>query len=126
MTAIQPVQTSHAPAAMGPYSQAVKVGGFLFCSGQLGIVPATGQLAEGVEAQTRQALENLSRVLKAAGTDMSRVVKTTIFLLNLADFQLVNQIYGAFFVQPFPARSTVQVSALPKNALVEIEAIAIP
>jgi 2-iminobutanoate/2-iminopropanoate deaminase len=96
----------------------------VFVSGQLGIDPASGNLLEGVEAQARQALRNLSAVLEAAGTDLSSVVKTTVFLKDIADFALVNGVYAEFFTQDFPARSAIQVAALPKGGLVEIEAIA--
>lgn len=119
------VATQAAPAALGPYSQAVKTAQLVFASGQLGIDPATGQLREGVEAQTRQVLANLEAVLAAAGASMANVVKTTIFLQNLGDFATVNAIYGAAFPAPPPARSTVQVAALPLGGLVEIEAIAV-
>jgi len=118
------IQTSAAPAALGPYSQAVRVGHFVFTSGQLGIDPQTGKLAVGISAQAAQVMANLSAVLQAAGTDMGSVVKTTIFLANMQDFATVNAIYGqAFSAQP-PARSTVQVAALPLGGLVEIEMIA--
>ena len=119
------VRTDKAPAAIGPYSQAVKAEGFVFASGQLGIDPDTGKLADGVEAQTRQALLNLSAVFEAAGTNLDNVVKTTIFLADIADFPKVNAVYGEFFGSSLPARATVQAAALPLGALVEIEAIAI-
>ena len=119
------VQTSKAPAAIGPYSQAVKAGGFVFCSGQIPLDPATGKLVEGdVEVQTRQVLQNLEAVLTEAGADWSLVVKTTIFLADLADFAKVNAIYGEKFPEAPPARATVQVAALPMGVRVEIEAIA--
>ncbi len=118
------VKTDKAPAAIGPYSQGVKSNGFVFASGQLGIDPATGKLADGVEAQTRQALSNLSAVLEAAGASLESVVKTTIFLADISDFPVVNGVYGEFFGESLPARATVQVAALPLGALVEIEAIA--
>jgi 2-iminobutanoate/2-iminopropanoate deaminase len=118
------VATSSAPAAMGPYSQAIEADGFVFCSGQLGMDPATGKLADGIGAQAEQALTNLGAVLAAAGLSATDVVKTTIFLADLADFGTVNTIYGRHFPTPCPARSTVQVAALPAKALVEIEAIA--
>ncbi len=118
------VRTDRAPAAIGPYSQAVKAGGFVFASGQLGIDPSTGKLVDDVEAQTRQALLNLSAVFEAAGTNLDNVVKTTIFLADIADFPKVNGVYGEFFGSSLPARATVQVAALPLGALVEIEAIA--
>ncbi len=118
------VKTASAPAALGPYSQAVKTDNYLFCSGQMGIDPATGNLVEGVTAQTRQTLANLKAVLEAGGTSFDRVVKTTIFLTNMADFATVNEIYAPCFSGTLPARSTVQVAALPKGGLVEIEMIA--
>lgn len=117
------ISTSDAPAAIGPYSQAIRAGSFLFASGQLGLDPATGDLREGVEAQTRQALANMQAVLAAAGAQVERVVKTTIFLADMADFAVVNQIYGEVFGHEPPARSTVQVAALPKHGLIEIEMI---
>jgi 2-iminobutanoate/2-iminopropanoate deaminase len=119
------VATQAAPAALGPYSQAVKTARLVFASGQLGIDPATGKLCEGLEAQTRQVLANLEAVLAAAGARMADVVKTTIFLQDMRDFATVNGIYGAAFPAPPPARSTVQVAALPLGGLVEIEAIAV-
>ncbi|MDD2955667.1 MAG: RidA family protein [Oscillospiraceae bacterium] len=118
------ISTPKAPGAIGPYSQAVAAGA-VYTSGQLGIDPATGKLAEGVAAQTRQAMQNLSEVLKAAGADLDCVVKTTVFVKDLADFKTVNEIYGAYFTGSFPARSCVQVAALPMGGLVEIEAVAI-
>ena len=119
------VSTTHAPAAVGPYSQAIKTENFVFASGQLGLIPATGKLPEGIEAQTRQVLENLTAVLAEAGTTMDAVVKTTIFLVDMADFATVNGIYAEAFSGVPPARSTVQVAALPLAGLVEIEAIAL-
>jgi 2-iminobutanoate/2-iminopropanoate deaminase len=120
----QAVTTAAAPAAIGPYSQAIEIDGFLFCSGQLGLDPATGQLDEGVERQVERALTNLEAVLAAAGMTTADVVKTNIFLADLADFSTVNTVYARHMTDPAPARSTVQVAALPRNALVEIEAIA--
>ncbi len=120
----QIVNTSAAPAAIGPYSQAVLAGSYLFTSGQLGLDPATGKLAEGVEAQTEQAMANLAAVLAAAGVGFEEVVKTTIFLADLNDFQAVNAIYAKAFAAEPPARSTVQVAALPRSARVEIEMVA--
>jgi 2-iminobutanoate/2-iminopropanoate deaminase len=120
-----PIATPEAPAALGPYSQAVAAGGFLFCSGQLGLDPATGDFAGGdVEAQAARALTNLGNVLEAAGCTFDDVVKTTIFLADMADFAAVNAVYGRFVTDPPPARSTVQVAALPKGGRVEIEMIA--
>ncbi len=118
------INTSAAPAAIGPYSQAVRAGDFVFTSGQIGLEPETGKLVEGVEAQTRRVLANLHAVLAAAGASFEQVVKTTIFLVDMADFQVVNTLYGAEFVSEPPARSTVQVAALPRKALVEIEMVA--
>lgn len=119
------VSTPNAPAALGPYSQAVDTGSTVYCSGQLGLDPATGNLADGVQAQTHQALKNLQAVLNAAGLSLDNVVKTTVFVQDLADFGTVNEIYGTYFHGGFPARSCVQIAALPKNALVEIECIAV-
>lgn len=119
------VKTEKAPKAIGPYSMAVKAGPFVFTSGQLGLDPVTGNLAEGgVEAETRQALTNLSNILQAAGTTMSSVVKTTVFLRDINDFARMNAVYGEFFPENPPARSAFQVAALPKGAAVEIEAVA--
>ena len=118
------ISTSQAPAAIGPYSQAIRSGDLLFASGQLGLDPATGNLVDGIEAQARQALTNLQAVLAAAGAGIGDVVKTTIFLADMADFATVNAIYGELFRHEPPARSTVQVAALPKGGLVEIEVIA--
>lgn len=124
------MRTSHAPGAIGPYSQAVvvPVGGqrMVFCSGQIALDPATGQVIEGdVGAQTRQVLENLSAVLAAAGASFANVVKTTIFLADMADFATVNAIYGERFASEPPARSTVAAAGLPRNVRVEIDVIAV-
>lgn len=119
------VATAEAPAAVGPYSQAIAAGGFLFCSGQLGLDPATGDFAgPDVEAQAARALLNLGNVLEAAGCTFDDVVKTTVFLADMADFATMNGIYARFVTDPPPARSTVAVAALPKGGLVEIEAVA--
>jgi 2-iminobutanoate/2-iminopropanoate deaminase len=119
------VQTSGAPAAIGPYSQGVQACEFVFCSGQLGLDPATGEFAASdVQGQTRRALENLKAVLEAAGSDLAHVVKTTVFLADMADFKAMNEAYGAFFPGNPPARSTVAVRELPRGGLVEIEAVA--
>ena len=123
-TAAATAVRTHAPAAVGPYSQAIKTEQFVFASGQLGLIPATGKLPQGIEAQTRQVLANLTAVLAEAGTSMDAVVKTTIFLVDMADFATVNGIYAEAFSDVPPARSTVQVAALPLGGLVEIEAIA--
>jgi 2-iminobutanoate/2-iminopropanoate deaminase len=118
------IATAGAPAAIGPYSQAIAIDGLVFCSGQLGLDPATGVLVEGVEAQAERSMQNLTAVLEAAGLAMADVVKTTIFLADMGDFAAVNTVYGRFMPDPPPARSTVAVAALPKGGLVEIEAIA--
>ena len=118
------IHTVHAPAAIGPYSQAVLTGGLLLTSGQLGLDPKTGILPEGVEAQAAQALENIGAILAEAGYERTDVVKTTIFIRNMGDFAAVNRIYAGFFGDHKPARSCVEVSALPKGGLVEIEATA--
>ena len=118
------ISTSQAPAAIGPYSQAIRAGKFLFASGQLGLDPTTGNLQEGIEAQTRQALANLQAVLAEAGGSVENVVKTTIFLADMAHFATVNNLYAQVFQTEPPARSTVQVAALPKGGLVEIEIVA--
>lgn len=117
------VSTAEAPAAIGPYSQAVKTDTLVFCSGQLGIDPATGQLEVGLKAQAERVMKNLSAVAAAAGTSLERAVKTTIFLTTMDDFAAVNEIYGAYFKGDKPARSTVAVAGLPKGGLVEIEAV---
>jgi 2-iminobutanoate/2-iminopropanoate deaminase len=122
----QPVKTQAAPAAIGPYSQAIITDTLIFCSGQLGLDPASGKLVEGgIEAQTRQVMANLRAVLEAAGSSMPQIVKTTIFLADIGDFPKVNAVYGEVFADAPPARSTVQVAALPLGGLVEIEAIAL-
>ncbi|MFK5925781.1 MAG: RidA family protein [Desulfuromusa sp.] len=123
--ALTKIETAKAPAAIGPYSQAIKAGDFLYCSGQVPLVPGTAELVVGgIEAQTRQSLENLKYVLSEAGTDFNSVVKTTIYLADLGDFSVVNNIYAGFCGEVAPARATVQVAALPKGALVEIDAVA--
>jgi 2-iminobutanoate/2-iminopropanoate deaminase len=123
---MKPINTSNAPAAIGPYSQAIEHGGLVFCSGQIGLDPKTGRLVPGgIEAETRRALENLREVLAEAGLALGDIVKTTIFLADLSDFDVVNRIYGEHLSAPYPARSTVQAAALPRRARVEIEAIAI-
>jgi len=118
----QEVSAPGAPAAIGPYSQAIAIDGFIFCSGQLGMDPATGQLLDGIANQAERAMVNLEAVLAGAGASLADVVKTTIFLSDLANFSTVNDIYSKHVIAP--ARSTVQVAALPRGALVEIEAIA--
>jgi 2-iminobutanoate/2-iminopropanoate deaminase len=120
------ISTPLAPKAIGPYSQAVAVGEWVFCSGQIPLDPGTGELVSGgIEVQTRRVLENLRLVLAAAGTGLDRVVKTTVFLADLGDFAAMNQVYAEYLEGVSPARSTVQVAALPKGARVEIEAVAI-
>ena len=120
------VHTEKAPAAVGPYSQAVKAGGFVFTAGQIPLDPATGQLVSGdIRAQTRRALQNVQAVLEAAGTSLQQVVKTTVFMVDLGDFAAMNQVYAEFFPEGPPARSCVQAGALPKGAAVEIEAVAV-
>lgn len=120
----QTIHTNDAPAAIGPYSQAIRMGDTLYTSGQLGINPATGELAQGAEGQADQALKNLGAILNAAGMNYANVVKTTVFVKDLADFATVNAVYQRYFEGAFPARSCVQVAALPKGGLVEIECIA--
>ena len=120
----QAISSGGAPGAIGPYSQAIRSGDMVFCSGQLGLDPTTGELADGVDAQAERALRNLQSVLDAAGLSFDDVVKTTIFLADIGDFAAVNAIYAKFMPDPPPARSTVQVAALPKGGLVEVEAIA--
>jgi 2-iminobutanoate/2-iminopropanoate deaminase len=120
------VRTERAPRAIGPYSQAVVANGFVFCSGQIGFDPATGAMvAGGTAEQTEQVLKNLAAVLAAAGSDLSHVTKTTVFLADMDDFAAMNEVYQRHFKTDFPARSTVQVARLPRGALVEIEAIAL-
>lgn len=120
------ISTTKAPAAIGPYSQAIEANGFVYASGQLPIDPATGQFPEGgIKEQTRQSLTNAQNILKEAGTDLSHVVKTTVFLNDIANFASMNEVYAQFFTEPYPARSAVAVKDLPKGALVEIEVIAV-
>ncbi|HAL92775.1 MAG TPA: reactive intermediate/imine deaminase [Verrucomicrobia bacterium] len=121
---MKPIQTDQAPAAIGPYSQATSTGGFLFISGQLGLDPASGAMADGIEAQTRRALQNLVAILQAAGLGPQHVLKATVYVANMDDFALVNNLYAEVFAPPYPAREVVQAARLPKNALVEISAIA--
>lgn len=122
---IKSIYTDKAPKAVGPYSQAIEVGGLVFCAGQIGINPKTGELAVGIERQTNQVLKNLEAVLEEAGANKNSVVKTTIFLANMKDYGTVNELYGKFFAEHKPARSTVAVASLPKDALIEIEATAV-
>lgn len=119
------VKTDKAPAAIGPYSQAVRVGDFLYTSGQIGLDPVTGQLVEGgIEAQAERVMENLKAILEAAGMSFENVIKTQVFITNMGDFGKVNEVYGRYFKGNPPARSCVEVSALPRGALIEIELIA--
>jgi len=119
------IHTNNAPAAIGPYSQAIEVNGFVFASGQIPIDPATGDFVEGgIKEQTKQALTNASNILKEAGTDLSHVVKTTVYMADMGDFAAMNEIYAQFFNEPYPARSAVAVKALPKGTLVEVEVLA--
>lgn len=119
------IETKNAPGVIGPYSQAVQAGKFIFCSGQVGKDPKTNMFVDGgIAAQTKQILENLKHVLKAAGSDMTDVVKTTVYLKNVTDFSAMNEVYTTFFQKPYPARATVEVARLPQDALVEIECIA--
>ena len=120
------IHTDFAPAAIGPYSQAIQAGNTIYVSGQLPIDPATGAFAgEDIAAQTRQSLTNIKAILTEAGADMSNVVKTTVLLANMADFAAMNAVYAEFFTAPYPARAAFQAAALPKNALVEIECVAV-
>ena len=118
------IKTTKAPGAIGPYSQAIEVNGLVYTSGQIGIDPATGAIVEGVEAQAHQVCKNLTELLKAAGTSMDNVVKTTVFIKDMNDFGTVNGIYAQYFTEPYPARSCVEGARLPKDVLVEIEVIA--
>jgi 2-iminobutanoate/2-iminopropanoate deaminase len=121
----QPFSSDGAPKAIGPYSQAVRVGDLLFLSGQVPLDPATGQMIDGdISTQTRRVMDNLAAVLKSAGLSFAHVARTTIFLADMSDFAKVNEVYGSYFTEPFPARATVQVARLPKDARVEIDAIA--
>lgn len=122
---IKAVSTVNAPAAIGPYSQAIAAGDFVYLSGQLGVDPVSGNMENGVEAQAERAISNMKAILDEAGLDISRVVKTTVFLKDMGDFAAVNAIYAKHFKQPYPARSCVQVAELPKGGLVEIEAVCV-
>ena len=123
---IKSIHTDNAPAAIGPYSQAITDGHTVYVSGQIPINPATGEFAgTTIEEQAKQSLTNISNILKAAGTDMSQVVKTTVLLKNIQDFAAMNEVYATFFTAPYPARSAFQAADIPKGALVEIEAIAV-
>ena len=118
------VETKKAPGAIGPYSQGIDIGNLIFFSGQIPLNPETGEMPEGIEAQTKQALENVKGLLESQGLDFSHVVKTAVFLDNMDDFNTVNSIYAQYFVEPYPARSAVEVGRLPKGALIEVEIIA--
>ena len=121
----QVISTPKAPAAIGPYSQAIRVGNLVYTSGQIPIDPATGAFAEGgIKEQTRQSLTNVKAILEEAGTSLANVIKTTVFMADMNDFAVMNSVYAEFFTEPFPARSAVAVKTLPKGALVEIEVIA--
>lgn len=119
------VNTKEAPAAVGPYSQAVRAGGFLFCAGQIPLDPTTGSIVgNDIKTQTEQVLKNIGAILKAEGLSFDNVVKTTVFMVDLSEFAQMNEVYAKYFSPPYPARSTVQVAALPRGAKVEIEVIA--
>lgn len=119
------ISTTNAPKAIGPYSQAIKANGFIFCSGQIGVDPVTGTLVSGgIQEQTQRALSNLKLVLEAAGSSLEKVVKTTCYLKNISDFAVFNEVYGSFFDENPPARETVEVARLPKDALIEVSAVA--
>jgi 2-iminobutanoate/2-iminopropanoate deaminase len=120
------IETKNAPAPIGPYSQAIRANGFIFVSGQIPVIPETGLVVEGgIKAQTDQVMKNLFSILNAAGSSLDRVVKTTVFLSNLDDFSGFNEVYGVYFEEAKPARATIQIARLPKEVLVEIEAIAV-
>lgn len=121
---MKPVSTDKAPAAIGPYSQAQIVGDLVFASGQIPVDPATGLIPSGVEAQAHQAFKNVAALLAAAGSDISKVVKTTVFIKDMNDFAAINAVYAQYFTEPYPARSCVEVARLPKDVLLECEAIA--
>lgn len=120
---MQEIKTSNAPVAIGPYSQAIKVGEFLFTSGQIPINPATGEIPVGVEAQAEQALTNVKNLIEASGASIENTVKTTVFIKDMNDFAKINEIYAKYFTAPFPARSCVEVARLPKDVLLEVETI---
>ena len=118
------IKTNNAPAAIGPYSQAIVTGNMVFASGQIPVNPATGEIPEGVEAQANQVFTNVKNLLEAAGTRINNVVKTSVFIQNMDDFATINEIYAKYFTEPYPARSCVEVAKLPKGVLLEVEAIA--
>ena len=118
------VKTLNAPEAIGPYSQAIIINNMVYTSGQIPVNPVTGNIPEGIEAQAKQVFENIKNLLEASGTSINNVVKTTVFIKNMQDFPVVNGIYADYFTEPYPARSCVEVSALPKGVLIEVEAVA--
>lgn len=121
---LKAIHTESAPAAIGPYSQAIQAGELVFVSGQIPVDPDTGKIVEGIAKQTEQVMENLNAVLKEAGTDFTQAIKCTIYLNAMEDFTTVNEIYGSYFIEPYPARATIEVSKLPKDVLIEIDIIA--
>ena len=121
---MQQISTANAPAARGPYSQAIRSGNMLFCSGQTPVDPATGLIPDGVEAQTEQVFKNVKNLLEATGAGMDKVVKTTVFIKDMNDFAAINGIYAGYFTEPYPARSCIEVARLPKDVLVEVEVVA--
>ena len=120
---VKEIHTENAPAAIGPYSQAIEAGDFIYVSGQIPVEPATGEVVEGIEEQTHQVLKNLKAILTEAGANFSQVVKFTIYLASIDDFATVNEIYGSYLEKPYPARATVEVSRLPKDVLVEMDVV---
>lgn len=118
------IATDKAPAAIGPYSQAIEAGGFVFASGQIPVDPATGNIPDGIEAQAKQALTNVKNLMEASGLSMDNIVKTSVFIKDMNDFAKVNEVYATFFESDFPARSCVEVARLPKDVLIEVEVIA--
>ena len=120
---VKEIHTENAPAAIGPYSQAIEAGDFIYVSGQIPVEPATGEVVEGIEEQTHQVLKNLKAILTEAGANFSQVVKFTIYLASIEDFATVNEIYGSYLEKPYPARATVEVSCLPKDVLVEMDVV---
>lgn len=119
------ISTKAAPAAIGPYSQAIEVNGIIYTSGMIPVIPETGEVVEGIEAQARQALSNVKALLESQGSGMEQIIKTTVFIKNMDDFAKVNEVYASFFEKDFPARSCVEVARLPKDVLIEVEAIAL-
>lgn len=119
------ISTDKAPAAIGPYSQAIEVNGMIYTSGVIPVIPATGEIPEGVKAQAEQAISNLANLLEAAGTSADKVIKTTVFIKDMNDFGIINEVYASYFTGSYPARSCVEVARLPKDVLIEIEAIAV-